>query len=129
MTLYLDRELTITSKVQECCGREFAAKLSEFAYSLKISPFTRKYAVVVSLMPKVLQEDHGTQLTLMTNVCYSRIEPWCFYAFRRNFAVFCHELWNIVSKYTCSPHSASRISPARYRHILLIPCSSSSWVM
>ena len=30
MTLYPYRELTITSKVQECCGREFAAKLGEF---------------------------------------------------------------------------------------------------
>ena len=33
MTLYPHRELTITSKVQECCGREFAAKLGEFDYS------------------------------------------------------------------------------------------------
>ena len=33
MTLYPYRELTITSKVQECCGREFAAKLGEFDYS------------------------------------------------------------------------------------------------
>ena len=33
MTLYPYRELTITSKVQECCGWEFAAKLGEFDYS------------------------------------------------------------------------------------------------
>ena len=33
MTLYPYRELTITSKVQDCCGREFAAKLGEFDYS------------------------------------------------------------------------------------------------
>ena len=33
MTLYPYRELTITSKVQECCGWEFAAKLGEFHYS------------------------------------------------------------------------------------------------
>ena len=32
--LYPYRELTITSKVQECCGREFAAELGEFDYSL-----------------------------------------------------------------------------------------------
>ena len=31
--LYLYRELTITSKVQECCGWEFAAKQGEFDYS------------------------------------------------------------------------------------------------
>ena len=31
--LYPYRALTITSKVQECCGREFAAKLGEFDYS------------------------------------------------------------------------------------------------
>ena len=36
MTLY--RELTITSKVQECCGQEFAAKLGEFDYSLAYCP-------------------------------------------------------------------------------------------
>ena len=29
MMLYPHRELTITSKVQECCGWEFAAKLGE----------------------------------------------------------------------------------------------------
>ena len=34
MTLYPYRELTITSKVQECCGREFAAKLGEFGYGV-----------------------------------------------------------------------------------------------
>ena len=33
VTLYPYREPTITSKVQECCGREFAAKLGEFDYS------------------------------------------------------------------------------------------------
>ena len=33
VTLYPYRELTITSKVQECCGQEFAAKLGEFDYS------------------------------------------------------------------------------------------------
>ena len=33
MTLYPYSELTITSKVQECCGQEFAAKLGEFDYS------------------------------------------------------------------------------------------------
>ena len=32
MTLYPYRELTITSKVQECCGWEFAAKLGQFGY-------------------------------------------------------------------------------------------------
>ena len=32
MTLYPYRELTTTSKVQECCGRESAAKLGEFDY-------------------------------------------------------------------------------------------------
>ena len=32
MTLYPYRELTITSKVQECYEREFAAKLGEFDY-------------------------------------------------------------------------------------------------
>ena len=31
--LYPYRELTITSKVQECCGWEFAAKLGEPDYS------------------------------------------------------------------------------------------------
>ena len=31
--IYPDRELTNTSKVQECCGQEFAAKLGEFDYS------------------------------------------------------------------------------------------------
>ena len=36
MTLYPDRELTITSKVQEFCGWEFAAKLGEFDYSTLI---------------------------------------------------------------------------------------------
>ena len=30
------RELTITSKVQEFCGREFAANLSEFEYNTGI---------------------------------------------------------------------------------------------
>ena len=34
VTLYPYRELTITSKVQECHGREFAAKLGEFDYSI-----------------------------------------------------------------------------------------------
>ena len=33
MTLYPHRELTITSKVQECCGWEFAGGLGEFDYS------------------------------------------------------------------------------------------------
>ena len=33
MTLNPYQELTITSKVQECCGREFAAKLGEFDFS------------------------------------------------------------------------------------------------
>ena len=42
MTLYPYRELTITSKVQECCGQEFAAKLAEFDYSLR-------YAVLIAL--------------------------------------------------------------------------------
>ena len=32
MKLYPCRELTTTSKVQECCGLEFAAKLGEFDY-------------------------------------------------------------------------------------------------
>ena len=32
--LYPCRELTITSKVQECCGREFGAKLGEFDYRI-----------------------------------------------------------------------------------------------
>ena len=32
MTLYC-RELTIASKVRECCWREFAVKLGEFDYS------------------------------------------------------------------------------------------------
>ena len=34
VTLYPYQGLTITSKVQECCGREFAAKLREFKYSI-----------------------------------------------------------------------------------------------
>ena len=34
MTLYPYRELTITSKVQECFGWEFAAKLGEFDNSM-----------------------------------------------------------------------------------------------
>ena len=42
MTLYPYLELPITSKVQECCGWEFAAKLGEFSYSdwifMKILP-------------------------------------------------------------------------------------------
>ena len=33
---YPYRELTITSKVQECCGREFAAKLGEFDYCVAL---------------------------------------------------------------------------------------------
>ena len=37
VTLYPYRELTITSKVQECCGREIAAKLGEFDYSRVMS--------------------------------------------------------------------------------------------
>ena len=37
MTFYPYRELAITSKVQECCGLEFAAKLGEFDYSEKQS--------------------------------------------------------------------------------------------
>ena len=32
--LYPYRELAITSKLHECCGREFAAKLDEFGYSI-----------------------------------------------------------------------------------------------
>ena len=34
--LYPYRELTITSKVQEFCGREFAAKLGAFDYNLHL---------------------------------------------------------------------------------------------
>ena len=33
VTLYPCRELNITSKVQECCGQEFVAKLGENDYS------------------------------------------------------------------------------------------------
>ena len=44
--LYPHREITITSKVQECCGREFAAKLGEFDYSIvfyhSVSAFDRR---------------------------------------------------------------------------------------
>ena len=40
MTLYPYRELTITSRVQECCGLEFAAKLAEFDYSVEFCSFS-----------------------------------------------------------------------------------------
>ena len=40
MTIYPYRELTITSKVQERCGRKFAAKLGEFEYNCVNVSFT-----------------------------------------------------------------------------------------
>ena len=48
-TLYPYRKLTITSKVQECCWWEFAAKLGEFDYSTFVNvnfafKFIVKYA-------------------------------------------------------------------------------------
>ena len=44
MTLYPYGELTITSKVQECCGPEFAAKLGEFDYSrLTVNALANKH--------------------------------------------------------------------------------------
>ena len=38
MTLYPYQDLTITSKVQECCGREFAAKLGESDNNASYAP-------------------------------------------------------------------------------------------
>ena len=66
MTLYPYRELIITSKVQECCAWEFAAKLGEFGYSSSSNNSSRRdtsgKAVAMKLlmiMPKLLlQKEH-----------------------------------------------------------------------
>ena len=61
MTLYPNRELTITSKVQECCGREFAATLGEFDYShvlstrVRISHSFRPHAAITFLCSRSFQ--------------------------------------------------------------------------
>ena len=65
MTLYPYRELTITSKVQECCGRELAAKLGEFDYSNVVMFIATKTAVKV--LEKLVQTElmrccHGLKM-------------------------------------------------------------------
>ena len=59
MTLYPYRELTITSKVQECCGWEFAAKLGEFDYS----KFMKKRTTAFPSAKLYLQESHFNPLS------------------------------------------------------------------
>ena len=62
VTLYPYRELNITSKVQECFGREFAAKLCEFDYSLD------RFLVLKDHM-KILIEEDG----LLLQQCQSKL--------------------------------------------------------
>ena len=54
--LYPYRDLTITSKVQECCKREFAAKLGEFDCSIKISEIQKYFCSYVNFQMRKRRE-------------------------------------------------------------------------